>query len=105
MRAILLLAVVLLAGAFAAPRLSSAEASTDDKLFDQVRLAVARAAPASGGSLEIQVDGGVVTLRGYVRREQESQKAQRAAKKVKGVKRVINELKVDPDRGAGANRG
>jgi osmotically-inducible protein OsmY len=49
-----------------------------------------------GGRLEVTVEKGVVTIRGKVEKEKYKQKAERLTSKVQGVKKVVNELKVDP---------
>jgi osmotically-inducible protein OsmY len=59
-----------------------------------------------GGALEVKVEQGVVTLRGKVRSEKIKEKAARITRKVKGVKKVINELEIElpggPRSGAGS---
>ena len=67
---------------------------TDDELFDQVRRRLASDPVVKGGQLEVIVKDGVVTIRGQVDTEKQRTQAEKAAKKVKGVKQVINELKV-----------
>jgi osmotically-inducible protein OsmY len=49
-----------------------------------------------GGALDVTVKEGVVTLRGKVRQDKQKQKAEKVARKVKGVKSVVNELRVEP---------
>jgi osmotically-inducible protein OsmY len=67
---------------------------SDDSIYDYVKRKLANDQVVKGGALEIDVKEGVVTLRGTVEAEQQRQKAERLAKKVKGVKKVINEIKV-----------
>jgi len=67
---------------------------SDDSIYDYVKRKLANDQVVKGGALEIDVKQGVVTLRGTVEAEQQKQKAERLAKKVKGVKSVVNEIKV-----------
>lgn len=70
--------------------------SADDRIYDQVRLKLASHPDVKGGAIEVKVSDGVVTLQGSVRTQKARDKAQGVAGKVKGVKKVINELKVTP---------
>ena len=67
---------------------------SDDSIYDYVKRKLANDQVVKGGALEIDVKEGVVTLRGTVETDQQKQKAERLAKKVKGVKSVVNEIKV-----------
>jgi len=67
---------------------------SDDEIYDQVRLKLAGDRDVRGAHLEVAVKEGVVTLRGQVDREKAKKKAEKLAKKVKGVREVINELTV-----------
>ena len=69
---------------------------TDDEITDQVRLRLASHPDVKGGAIDVDVKGGVVTLKGKVRTEKGKSKATGVAHKVKGVKQVINELVVTP---------
>ncbi len=75
-------------------RLSSAK--PDDLIYDQVRLKLANNPDVKGGAIEVDVKDGVVTLHGKVRTDRAKHKAESVAGKVKGVKKVINELTVNP---------
>ncbi len=68
---------------------------SDGLLHDQVRIRLTADIDVKGASLAIDVRNGVVTLRGKVETDKARQKAEKLAKKVKGVKQVVNELKVD----------
>jgi osmotically-inducible protein OsmY len=68
----------------------------DDRIYDQVRLRLASNPDVKGGAIEVKVDDGVVTLIGKVRTEKARTKAESLAGKVKGVKKVINQLTVSP---------
>jgi osmotically-inducible protein OsmY len=49
-----------------------------------------------GGGLDVSVQNGTVVIRGRVDTEKGKKKAEKLAKKVKGVKSVDNELVVGP---------
>lgn len=65
---------------------------SDDSLHDLVMRKLADDADVKGGGLDIDVKDGVVTLRGKLESEKQIQKAERLAKKVNGVKKVVNEI-------------
>ncbi len=67
----------------------------DDEIYDQVRRRLANDPEVKGGTLEVTVAQGVVTIRGKVEKEKLRQKAEKLARKVKGVKQVVNELRVE----------
>lgn len=67
---------------------------SDDQIYDLVRQKLANDPDVKGGSLEVDVKDGVVTIRGVVEKEKQRQKAERLARKIKGVKSVNNELKI-----------
>jgi osmotically-inducible protein OsmY len=69
----------------------------DDALVDQVRLQLTKDPAVNGGALAVDVKNGVVSIKGKVRTERARQKAEKLAKKVKGVKSVDNQLVVDPN--------
>jgi osmotically-inducible protein OsmY len=65
---------------------------SDDALHDMVMRKLADDADVKGGGLNIEVKDGVVTLRGKLETEKQIQKAEKLAKKVNGVKKVVNEI-------------
>jgi hypothetical protein len=65
---------------------------TDDKIHDEVIRRLAANRDVKGGGIDVQVVEGVVTLRGKLREARQISKAERVARKVKGVKKVVNEL-------------
>lgn len=73
-----------------------ADEKKDDEIYDKVRLRLAGDPEVKGGALEVAVADGVVTIKGVVRTEKAKSKADKVAGKVKGVTKVINELKVSP---------
>ena len=80
-----------------APAAAQKKANSDDALVDQVRLQLTKDPIVNGGALTVDAKNGVVTIRGKVRTERARQKAEKLAKKVKGVKSIDNQLKVDPN--------
>lgn len=84
------LVLALLAGAAAIAQ----QASSDDEIYDLVRRRLANDPDVKGAAIEVEVREGVVTLRGRVREEKHKLKAERITRKVKGVRKVINELRV-----------
>jgi hyperosmotically inducible periplasmic protein len=67
---------------------------SDDSIYDLVKRKLANDPDVKGGALDIDVKEGVVTLRGKVETDRQKQKAERLAKKVSGVKKVINEIQL-----------
>jgi osmotically-inducible protein OsmY len=67
---------------------------TDDAIHDRVRISLSGDREVKGGALEVDVKQGVVTLSGTVDTTRQKDKATKVAKKVKGVKRVINNIEV-----------
>jgi len=67
---------------------------SDDQLYDLVRRKLADDVVVKGGAMEVEVKDGVVTLKGKVEYDQQKVKAEKLAKKVSGVKQVVNELVV-----------
>jgi osmotically-inducible protein OsmY len=89
LRALLLSATLVYSALAAGP-------PTDDEIYDKVRISLANDRDVKGGAIEVLVIKGVVELRGTVRREKQKEKAEKAARKVKGVQRVVNNLKIAP---------
>jgi osmotically-inducible protein OsmY len=67
---------------------------TDDALYNQVRIKLADDQVVKGGGIQVDVKQGVVTLSGTVELEIQREKAVKVAKKVKGVKEVINRIEL-----------
>lgn len=88
-----LMAVLLVCGVLAAQAQKTSDKKTsDDAITDFVRLKLASDPDVKGGALEAAVKNGVVTLSGVVETERQRDKAAKLAKKVKGVKQVINNI-------------
>ena len=68
--------------------------TADDALVDQVRVKLSLDVDVNGGALDVNVKDGVATLRGSVRNDRARKKAEKIAGKVKGIKKVINEINV-----------
>jgi osmotically-inducible protein OsmY len=78
------------------PQSIAAGPVSDDELHDKVRIRLAGDREVGGEKIEVQVDNGVVTLSGIVQSSKARSRAEKLTKKVKGVHKVVNELKVSP---------
>jgi hyperosmotically inducible protein len=65
---------------------------TDDMISDYVRVKLSADPVVKGGALQADSKNGVVTLTGVVETPGQKEKATKLAKKVKGVKQVINNI-------------
>ena len=68
----------------------------DGEIHDQVLIRLAGDQDVKGTGIEVDVKEGVVTLTGKVESDKVRSKAEKLAKKVKGVKSVVNQLTVGP---------
>jgi hyperosmotically inducible periplasmic protein len=84
------MALVLAAGV----ALAADKPVSDDAINDQVRIKLATDVDVKGGNLGVDVKNGVVTLTGKVEQDKQRSKAARLAKKVRGVKEVINNITI-----------
>ena len=73
-----------------------ADEKSDNLIYDATRRRLAGDPDVKGGALEVEVKDGVVTLKGIVRTDQAKAKAEKLTLKVKGAKKVVNELRVSP---------
>lgn len=73
----------------------AADQPTDDEIYDNVRQKLATNRDVKGGGIEVEVKEGIVVLRGKVLEVKQKTKAEKVAKKVKGVKKVVNELRIE----------
>lgn len=87
---VLFLLFLLLVPAFAADPVN------DDTIYDQVRIQIANDREIGGSRIEVKVQSGEVELTGKVRSEKQKMKAGKIARKVKGVKTVVNNITVAP---------
>jgi hyperosmotically inducible protein len=69
--------------------------TTDDYINDSVKQKLAADTVVKGGGLDVEVKDGVVTLSGKVSENRQKDKAGALAKKVHGVKSVVNNIKVE----------
>jgi hyperosmotically inducible protein len=74
--------------------LSADKPVSDDAIIDQVRLKLSGDQIVKGGALTVDCKSGVVTLSGSVEQQKQRDKAGTLAKKVKGVKQVVNNITV-----------
>ncbi len=68
---------------------------SDDYLNDTVRSRLAGDSLVKGGNIDVEVKDGVVTLQGKVMEAKQKDKAERLAKKVSGVKSVVNKITIE----------
>ncbi|MGH9632495.1 MAG: BON domain-containing protein [Bryobacteraceae bacterium] len=87
--------LVLLTLLAAASLMAADKPVSDDAIYDRVRIKLANDREVGRTNIEVSVEEGVVGLRGTVRQEKLRDKAERIARRVKGVKQVVNELKVE----------
>ena len=92
---VLALALVFVMGLTAAPA-KKHEPVTDDQIHDQVLMKLAGDIDVRGGAIDVEVHNGVVTLKGKIEKEKQRTRAERLAKKIKGVTSVENQLVLSP---------
>jgi osmotically-inducible protein OsmY len=68
----------------------------DNFIYDSVREKLATDLTVKGGAIDVDVKSGVVTLKGHVQEARQKSKAESLAKKVKGVKSVVNDIQITP---------
>jgi hyperosmotically inducible protein len=91
------LSLVLVFSLVLTPLLAQKKPVTDDIINDQVRVKLASDSEIGGMAIDVDVHGGVVTLKGKVRTDKMRSKAEKVAKKVRGVTSVNNQLVVSQD--------
>ena len=79
-----------------APVFAQKDTASDDRIYNQVLLKLAGDMDVRGGNINVEVHDGAVTLKGKVEKDKQKSKAEKLAKKVKGVKSVDNQLVVGP---------
>jgi osmotically-inducible protein OsmY len=79
------------------PLLAQKQKLTDDAIRDQVMVKLADDPDVGGIPIDVDVHQGVATLRGKVHNDKQKSKAEKVAKKVKGVTAVTNQLVLSPD--------
>jgi osmotically-inducible protein OsmY len=70
------------------------KATTDDRIYDDVRRRLADDPQVKGAAIEVTITNGAITLKGRVHDEKAREKATRITKRVKGVTTVDNQLKL-----------
>ena len=73
-----------------------AETDTDGEIRDTLMIKLAGDRDVRGTQIEVAVEEGVVTLSGEVFSDKAKKRAEKMAKKHKGVKQVVNKLTVAP---------
>ena len=68
---------------------------SDDYITDVVRQKLAADQVVKGGAIEVIVKDGVVTLAGKVPEAKMKARAEKLAKRIKGVKSVTNNVKIE----------
>jgi hyperosmotically inducible protein len=76
------------------PPSKSASSVTDDTITDQIRIKLAADPLVKGGAFTVEVKQGVVTLSGAVEQEKQRARADKIARRVKGVKQVIDKIEI-----------
>jgi osmotically-inducible protein OsmY len=89
------MAAILLAGLCLA-----ADKPNDDLIRDRVMLKVGSDPDAKVGDLGVEMKDGVATLTGVVETQSQKERATKLAKKVKGVKQVVNDIRLRDKAGA-----
>jgi osmotically-inducible protein OsmY len=73
---------------------AKSEPVTDDAVYNNVKIKLASDAVVKGGALQIDVKDGVVTLGGPVEQEKQKDRAEKLARKVRGVRQVVNNITI-----------
>jgi osmotically-inducible protein OsmY len=76
--------------------LAAADPVSDDAIYDRVRIQLANDREIGGRKFDVKVSQGVVEIEGKVVSEKQKERAEKTARKVKGVKKVINRITVSP---------
>jgi osmotically-inducible protein OsmY len=85
---------ILLIFALVIPVFAQSDQKSDDKIYDTVRQKLANDPDVKGADFDVAVKGGAVTIKGTVNDERAREKAEKIVKKIKGVTKVDNQLKV-----------
>jgi osmotically-inducible protein OsmY len=76
------------------PLLVAQKADTDGRIHDEIMAKLANDTDVRGGGFDVIVKDGAVIIRGEVHTEKGKEKAEKIAKKVKGVISVDNQIKL-----------
>jgi osmotically-inducible protein OsmY len=77
-------------------RLSSSDQRPDPEIARDAVAAIRSRLPASGDHIRVVVDKGWVTLEGQVEWHYQRQEAERAVRRIKGVRGVVNAISIAP---------
>jgi len=95
MRALsLLLVFFLIVPLLVVPGKAAQQTKEDGRIHDELVTKLANDTDVRGGGLDVVVKSGAVILRGQVHTEKAKEKAEKIARKVKGVISVDNQLKL-----------
>jgi len=89
-------AAIVLLFVFVASTLGANKPPDDNFIYDSVREKLSGDVTIKGATIDVDVKDGVVTLKGIVQDSQQKSKAESLAKKVKGVKSVVNNIQITP---------
>lgn len=78
----------------------AADKPNDDLIRDRVMLKVGSDPDAKVGDLGVEMKDGVATLTGVVETQSQKERATKLARKVKGVKQVVNNIRLRDRAGA-----
>jgi len=81
---------------FVAATMGADKKLDDNFIYDSVREKLSGDVTIKGATIDVDVKDGVVTLKGIVQDSQQKSKAESLAKKVKGVKSVVNNIQITP---------
>jgi osmotically-inducible protein OsmY len=76
------------------PGFAAGKPVSDDFLSDTVRQKLASDDVVKGGAIDVEVKDGVCTLKGKVEEPRQKDRAEKIAKKVSGVKSVVNQIQI-----------
>ena len=86
---IALLALVMMCGSAA---IAADKPQSDAALSDTVLIRLSADRDINGGALKVDVKEGVATITGVVETQRQKDKVNKVAKKVKGIKQVVNNI-------------
>jgi osmotically-inducible protein OsmY len=94
-----LVVLSILLAVFVTPLLAQKEKTpvSDDIIVDQVKVKIADDSEIGGQAIQVDAHNGVVVLTGKVTNDKFRAKAEKIAKKVKGVTGVDNKLAISPN--------
>ncbi len=92
----LLIGIALLAPALVMAPLPAQDENPDDIVYDRVIRKLVNDPQLKTNALKVAVNEGVVTVTGLVKNEKLRLRVDKIVKKVKGVKKVVNQVRVRP---------